>query len=352
MRKIIHVDMDCFYAAIEMRNQPQLYDKPLAIGSVDPRRGVLCTCNYVAREYGVRAAMPTFKALEKCPQLVILPPAFDSYKQESQAIRHIFKQYTEVIEPLSLDEAYLDVTDSELFRGSATLIAKDILQTIYQQRQLTASAGVGPNKLIAKIASDENKPNGLGVVPPEQVADFLKPLPIRKLFGVGPKLAQKLNQCGIETCEDLKSLPLHQLTADYGKMGVSLYQYSRGVDNRAVMAARKRKSLSVEWTFSENINKLNLLEQAVQALHKKLIRRWQLAGEPAYNKIFVKVKSSNFELHSHEQSALNADSTLFCLMIKKVWQKHQQPIRLLGIGYRLKEALEYGQLEFDYNADE
>lgn len=351
MRKIIHIDMDCFYAAVEMRQNPALKDRPLAIGGESGRRGVLCTCNYEARKYGVRSAMPTFMALKKCPNLKILPPRFELYRKESQAIREIFKRFTDSIEPLSLDEAYLDVSSVDLLHGSATLIAKAIRQMIFDERQLTASAGIGTNKLIAKIASDENKPNGMCVVTPDDLANFIEHLPVKKLFGVGEKLQAKLAALGIETCKELQLLPLQTLISQFGKMGVSLYQYARGIDNRPVQTARRRKSISVEWTFSEDLELNQAYQRACEILYKRLLKRWQLAGEPQFRKIFVKVKFADFKISSHEQIYTQLSLGMFQMMADEVVKQHQKTFRLLGFGIRLAESTEIGQLEFDYEIE-
>lgn len=350
MRKIIHVDMDCFYAAIEMREDPQLVTKPLAIGGAQDRRGVLCTCNYVARAYGVRSAMPTFIAKQKCPDLIIMPPRFELYRQVSNQIRQIFLRYTSIVEPLSLDEAFLDVSDVQCYRGSATLIAKAICYDIYHELGLTASAGVAPNKLIAKIASDENKPSGLCVISPEQLADFVYKLPVKKLFGVGPKLLEKLTIKGIETCGDLQAETLQALRSGFGKMGGSLYQFCRGQDDRAVIQVRKRKSLSVEWTFSKDIQSNSDLAQACSQLLKRLIHRWSLAGQPRFHKLFVKIKTAEFKSHTKEQliQQLNPETDLFFLMLQALRSANPGAIRLIGLGMRLDEDLVMGQLDLPF----
>lgn len=207
MRKIIHVDMDCFYAAVEMRDNPELADKPIAVGGNGPR-SVLSTCNYLARSFGVRSAMPAIKAKQLCPDLVIVPGRMDVYKQESRKIHQVFRQYTDIIEPLSLDEAFLDVTDVTFCGGSATLMAQEIREKIYQTTGLTASAGIAPSKFIAKIASDENKPNGQFVVTPNDVEGFVANLSLRKIPGVGPKTAEKLGHYGFVSCADVRKSSL------------------------------------------------------------------------------------------------------------------------------------------------
>ncbi|VEI43237.1 DNA polymerase IV [Citrobacter youngae] len=205
MRKIIHVDMDCFFAAVEMRDNPALRDIPIAIGGSRERRGVISTANYPARKFGVRSAMPTGMALKLCPHLTLLPGRYEAYKEASRQIQAIFSRYTSLIEPLSLDEAYLDVTDSIHCHGSATLIAQEIRQTIFNELQLTASAGIAPVKFLAKIASDLNKPNGQYVITPADVPEFLKTLPLGKIPGVGKVSAAKLESMGLRTCEDVQN---------------------------------------------------------------------------------------------------------------------------------------------------
>lgn len=340
--------MDCFYAAIEIKHRPELANLPVAVGGESGRRGVLCTCNYIARSYGVRSAMPTFLAKKRCPDLIVLPPQFELYRKESQAIREIFSRYADLIEPLSLDEAYLDVSDSEYHRGSATLIAQAILGLIHQERQLTASAGVANNKLIAKIASDENKPNGMYVVTPNEVEQFIKPMPVEKLFGVGPKMAEKLSHMGIETCQDLQAVSLQVLSQQFGKMGVSLYQYCRGIDNRAVISSRPRKSLSVEWTFNQDIEDEQAIKQAVKVLYGRLIKRWSLAGEPKFKKGYIKIKDNNFKVYSFEQAMFSCSLDIYILMMDRLFQKHKTPIRLIGLGFKLEQACVLGQMEFDF----
>ncbi len=354
MRKIIHVDMDCFYAAVEMRDDPSLRNVPLAIGGNVGRRGILCTCNYIARQYGIRSAMPAFIAKQKCPELIILPPVFEKYRQASNLIREIFLRYTAIIEPLSLDEAFLDVSDVTQYRGSATLIAQAICYDIYHELDLTASAGVANNKLIAKIASDENKPNGICVVCPNEVETFIFRLPVKKLFGVGPKLQEKLAIKSIKTCGDLQAESLPALISGFGKMGVRLYQNCRGQDDRPVIKARKRKSISVESTLAKDLNDLSPLLSASQTLLKRLLHRWQLAGQPKFNKLFVKLKSAEFKLHTKEQviHQISLETELFSLMLTSLYEEYPGPVRLIGLGMRLEHELIIGQLALDLEFDE
>src|SRR5881392_4323077 len=216
-RHIIHLDMDCFYAAIEVRDRPSLRGKPVGVGGARDRRGVLTTCNYEARAFGVRSAMPTFMALQRCPNLIILPTRFDVYRKEAGVIREILFRFTPLVEPLSLDEAYLDVTDHP---GAPAPLAQVIRGLIFRKTKLTASAGIGPNKLVAKIASDLKKPNGQVEVKPEEVPEFMEKLPVRKLWGIGEVTEQKLERLGIATCGDMQRLSRAELLENFGKFGI------------------------------------------------------------------------------------------------------------------------------------
>jgi DNA polymerase IV len=237
-RAIIHLDMDCFYAAIEVRDRPELRGKPVAVGGARDRRGVLTTCNYEAREFGVRSAMPTFMALQRCPQLIVMPTRFDAYRREAAIIRGILHRFTTVIEPLSLDEAYLDVSAHP---GPPSALAEVIRRAILEGTKLTASAGIGPNKLIAKIASEINKPNGQSEVRLEDVPAFMRELPVRKIWGIGEKTEQKLEGLGVKTCGDLQRFTRPELVDLFGKFGLELYDLCRGTDNRPVEPDRPRK---------------------------------------------------------------------------------------------------------------
>jgi len=252
-RKIIHCDCDCFYAAVEMRDNPALKGAPIAVGGDAAHRGVIATCNYEARHFGVRSAMPTSQALQRCPHLIVIPPSMDKYREASQFITAIYRDYTDLVEPLSLDEAYLDVTDSVQHQGSGTLIAQEIRARIAQTVGITASAGVAPNKFLAKIASDWNKPDGLFVIRPKDVAEFVKTLPIAKVFGVGKVTAAKLQTLGVTTCLDLQSWSIYELENQFGKFGERLYELCRGIDQRDVCANRERKSVSVEETYTHDL---------------------------------------------------------------------------------------------------
>ncbi|CDZ78052.1 DNA polymerase IV [Legionella massiliensis] len=331
-RKIIHIDMDCFYAAIEIRDNPSLKDRPVAVGGSADRRGVLCTCNYLAREYGVRAAMPTAKALRLCPDLIVLPVNMKKYQQISEQLHKIFHQYTHFVEPLSLDEAYLDVTDCELYQGSATWIAEAIRAEIRQQTGLTASAGVAPNKFLAKIASAWKKPDGLFVISPPRVMAFVNHLEVNKLFGVGKVTAAKLHDRNIRTCADLQEIPLRLLIQDFGKLGEHLYHQCRGIDNRPVQPNRLRKSLSVETTLTEDIRDSNQALAIIDKLNDELIRRInESAAKFAIKNLYIKIKFDDFQLVSAETKGSQVDLQQFHDLFNKLYRE-QKAIRLLGVG--------------------
>lgn len=336
MRKIIHIDMDCFFAAVEILDKPQFAQKPLAVGGQPGQRGVIATCNYPAREFGVRSAMSSARALQLCPTLTIVHPNFARYKQISKAIQQIFQQYTDLIEPLSLDEAYLDVSDCKLCQGSATWMAQAIRQQILQQFGLTASAGIAPNKFLAKIASDWEKPNGQYVVLPEQIDAFVAALPVKKLFGVGPATAEKLQQMGIVSCADLRQQDLLQLVQRFGKFGERLYQLARGIDDRPVNPHRERKSLSVEHTYHHDLPDLLACETALPALQAEFEQRWQRIGAPEFRKVFVKIKFSDFSRTTVEMVATTLTLPLLTELLQQGWQRQQRPVRLLGLGVRMQ----------------
>lgn len=338
VRKIIHIDMDCFYAAVEMRDFPELANKPIAVGGDANRRGVIATCNYAARKFGVRSAMPTAQAFKLCNQLILRPVRMDAYRKESQYIRAIFAEYTDMIEPLSLDEAFLDVTLSTQCQGSATWIAQEIRSRIFQERQLTASAGIAPNKSLAKIASDWHKPNGQMVIKPEDIDAFALVLPIRKLFGVGPKMEEKLNALNIKTCADLQQHSVDYLSNKFGSHGQRLYELARGIDNRPVNSNRIRKSISVEETYSKDLRNSQACLNALPELLKRLEIRIQRAGEiSGIHSLFVKLKFNDFQKTTVEQGAKQIDLNILHHLTQVGFSRKNRPVRLLGIGIRLKE---------------
>ncbi len=331
MRKIIHLDMDCFYAAVEMRERPELAGQPIAVGG-GSRRGVVTTCNYEARKFGVRSAMPGFQARERCPQLVFLPVRFDLYRAESAKIRAILRDYTPLVEPLSLDEAYLDVTGQERYAWD---LAREIRRRIFAETRLTASAGIGPNKMLAKIASDWRKPNGQFAITPEQVDDFMRALPVRKIWGVGPRSAEKFERQGIRTCGDLQAIPRPELVRRHGKWGEELYHLCRGEDDRAVEPNRVRKSLSNESTFTENLVTLDqcraALDQLVEELEAEL--RQKAADRPIW-KAFVKVKFADFTRTTRECVTAQPTRETYRELLAEARGRSAQPVRLLGSGVR------------------
>lgn len=329
VRKIIHVDMDCFFAAVEMRDNPALKSVPLAIGGSREQRGVISTCNYEARKYGVRSAMSTHKAQLLCPKLVLLPGRMGVYKAVSQQIRAIFERYSDLIEPLSLDEAYLDVTDSPHFKGSASLIAEAIRADIRRELNLTASAGVAPNKFLAKIASEENKPDGLFVLTPAAVADFVKDLPLRKIPGVGPATESRLAALGLKTCADIQRCDQDWFELQFGKFGRALYERAFGIDERGVTVSRERKSVGVETTLPKDLETLAAVRRVADELAPELTRR---LGERAIGKVGVKLKFSDFTQTTMEHVSGELDHGLFDALLETAYQRGQgKGVRLVGL---------------------
>ncbi|NIY84239.1 DNA polymerase IV [Vibrio hepatarius] len=349
IKKIIHVDMDCFYAAVEMRDNPNYRGKPMAVGGHEKQRGVISTCNYEARKFGVRSAMPTSRALQLCPQLLVVPGRMDVYKQVSRHIREIFSRYTSMIEPLSLDEAFLDVTDSPQCRGSATLIAEAIRRDIWNELQLTASAGIAPVKFLAKVASDMNKPNGQYVIPPDKVQEEVDKLPLEKIPGVGKVSLEKLHQAGFFLCKDIKNSDYRELLLKFGRQGASLWNKSHGIDKREVITERERKSLGVERTFSENISTYDecwavIEDKLFPELERRLIK---VSPDKAIIKQGIKLKFADFQLttieHIHPELELNYFKQLLSDILKR---QQGREIRLLGLSVMLKPEDQTKQLSF------
>lgn len=346
-RKIIHVDMDCFFAAIEIRDNPVLNNKPVAVGGTPQQRGVLATCNYIARQYGLHSAMSSFKALQLCPKLVLLPVNMQKYKSAAKVLFRIFRQYTALVEPLSLDEAFLDVTNCEYCRGSATLIAQTIKKRIKKELQLTASAGVAPNKFLAKIASAWNKPDGLFVIKPQQVGDFVKRLSVRYLFGVGKVTAQKMQALGINDCADLQQLSLLELTKNFGTFGARLYELCRGIDNAQVDAERTRKSLSVEQTFAADLHTRDEYISHTMELINRLKIRLERFSDLEVVEQFVKIKFGDFKQTTISKNVPRFIEERFVELLLEGCQRRAKTIRLLGVGVRFK-AKSYIQQQFDF----
>lgn len=337
-RKIIHVDMDCFYAAVEVKHQPELAGLALGIGGPPQTRSVLCTASYEARRFGVRSAMPSTTAVRLCPHLVILPPNFALYRKESQAVREIFGRFSDKIEPLSLDEAFIDVSDSPHFEGSATLIAQEIRTLIQRELSLTASAGVAPNKFLAKIASDWRKPNGLFVIRPEDVDDFVRDLPIEKIHGVGKVTAEKMHRLELRTCADLQKQTLAQLHEWFGSRGEYLHNLAHGIDEREVETDGQRKSLTVEETFRDD---LSTLEECLATI-PMIFSEWKQRIEKNHLQdrikgIVIKIKFFDYQSTTHEtvmrtKMPREAD---FITLFTNAWHRRAAPVRLIGLGSRL-----------------
>ena len=327
--------MDCFYAAIEVRDRPALRGKPIGVGGARDRRGVLTTCNYEARKFGVRSAMPTFMALQRCPDLIVLPTRFDVYRSEAAVIRALLHRFTPLVEPLSLDEAYLDVTDHP---GAPGALAQVIRDMIFQKMKLTSSAGIGPNKLIAKIASEINKPDGQLEVTPEQVPGFMKQLPVRKIWGIGPATEQKLESLGIRSCAELQRFSRAELQELFGKFGIELYDLCRGIDHRPVEPERERKSISTEETFPINLDTLEQCEERLEELFEELMADLaQTEATRTVTKIFVKLKFADFTRSTVERAGLAPTLGDYRTLLVDALARKSKPVRLLGLGVRFAE---------------
>ncbi len=337
-RKIVHLDMDCFYAAIEIRDHPELRGKPVAVGGARDRRGVLTTCNYEARKYGVHSAMPTYLAMQRCPELIVLRTRFEVYRRESARIREIFRTFTELVEPLSLDEAYLDI--SALPYPPAT-IAAEIRDRIYEETGLTASAGIAPNKLLAKIASDWRKPNGQFEIHPRDVNEFMKPLSVRKIWGIGHVAAKKLERLGVTTCGQLQRYSHIELHRTFGKFGLELFALCRGLDDRPVLPHRERKSLSTEHTYSENLTSLEACERKLEELHRELLDDLKKShSADRIRKIFVKLRFADFSRTTAECVSGKPVLERYLELLEQAYRRKQQSIRLMGLGVRFARETE------------
>ncbi|MCH2208545.1 MAG: DNA polymerase IV [Lentisphaerales bacterium] len=349
-RKIIHIYMDCFYAAIEMRDNPALQDKAVAVGGRS-RRSVLCTANYEARKYGVRSAMPSSMALQKCPQLVIVPVNFELYREESRLIFEIFKDYTDLIQNISLDEAFLDVSNCQKYKGSATLIAQEIRHRIYIERNLTASAGIAPNKFIAKIASDWNKPSGQFVVTPDGVDEFVRDLKVEKIWGVGKKTAERLHSLGLVTCADVQKVEKTELIKNFGKFGGELYNLSRGIDYRPVENKRRRKSYSQENTFERDLTPEECHEELKTILRRmfKSLENFLLKNADYKVKTsFVKVKFSDFQSTTVERAWQGADDAHFHELLQQGLERSELRVRLIGAGVKFYDESDASDMQLDF----
>jgi DNA polymerase-4 len=334
LRKIIHVDMDAFYASVEQRDDPSLRGLPVAVGG-SSGRGVVAAASYEARRFGVRSAMPSVRALRLCPDLVFRKPRFEVYREVSQQIRAIFLDYTPHVEPLSLDEAYLDVTADLRGIGSATRIAEQIRRRIKERTGLTASAGVSYNKFLAKLASDQNKPDGLCVIRPGEGARFVAGLPVRRFHGVGPRGAEKMARLGIETGADLATRDLAFLRANFGSFAEYLYRAARGVDLRQVRADRPRKSVGGERTFFENIEGPDALRETMDHIVEVVWERIERA-EARGRTVTLKLRYADFQTLTRARSLVHfvADKAEFSALGHALLEEQlplPQPIRLMGL---------------------
>lgn len=336
-RKIIHIDMDAFYASVEQRDFPEYRGLPLVVGgSPEGRGGVVATASYEARKFGIRSAMSSKTAQKLCPEALFVFPRFDAYKAVSRHIREIFHRYTDIIEPLSLDEAFLDVTEDKLGIGSAIEIAEQIKKAIREELQLTASAGVSVNKFVAKIASDMNKPDGLTFIGPSKIEAFMEALPVEKFFGVGKVTAQKMKAMGLFTGKDLKQLSEQLLVQKFGKTGKFYYQIVRGIDDREVQAHRATKSVSVEDTYQEDLRSKAEMLPELEILADRLMSRLQRSGLKGRT-VTLKFKFHDFTLITRSQSGTAPVRELgeLLLMVQAILEKaplEDKRVRLLGIG--------------------
>lgn len=321
-----------------MRDDPRLAGRPMAVGGAAERRGVIATCNYEARAFGVRSAMSSRHALKLCPDLLIVKPRMDAYKEASREIQNIFRDYTDLIEPLSLDEAYLDVSDSQHFSGSATRIAEDIRRRVSQRLHITVSAGVAPNKFLAKIASDWRKPNGLFVITPAQVEAFVAVLPVSKLHGVGKVTADKLGRLGVVNCLELRDWSRLALVREFGSFGERLFNLARGIDERAVQNDCRRQSVSVENTYDADLPDLASCLDKLPALLDALTGRMaRIDSSYRPGKPFVKVKFHDFTQTTLEQAGASRDLESYQHLMSQAFARGGKPVRLLGIGVRLQD---------------
>ena len=322
-----------------MRDDPSLANRPMAVGGLAEQRGVIATCNYEARAYGVRSAMASAHALKLCPDLLIVRPRREAYREASQEIHTIFRTYTDLIEPLSIDEAFLDVTGCEHFAGSATRIAQDIRRRVWQQLRITVSAGVAPNKFLAKIASDWKKPDGLFVITPAQVDEFVLGLPVTKLHGVGRVTAEKLQRMGVRTCADLRARNRLDLLRDFGSFGERLWGLAHGIDERPVQVESRRQSVSVENTYDRDLPDLAACLERLPELLQELTRRMaRLDSRYRPGKPFVKLKFHDFTQTTLEQSGAGLELEDYADLLAVAFARGKRPVRLIGVGVRLIDS--------------
>lgn len=335
MRRILHCDMDCYYAAVHTRDDPSLAGKPVVVGGNPEGRGVVASANYEARRFGIHSAMPASRAKRLCPQTVFLSPDFPRYRRESDRIFAIYGEFTPEMETVSLDEAYLDVTDHLGVYGTATALAKEIRRRVHEERGLTVSVGVGPNCLVAKIASDSCKPDGLKVVPPQKVQAFLDPLPVRRLHGVGPATERALAAMGITTVAELRAKPLEALLARFRSHGRTLHGYARGIDERPVQTHHERKSLGTESTYREDLAHLEAMDEQLEAMAEEVgdgLARRELAActitvKVRYPDFTTVTRSRTFAIPTADAKRIGAAAKA---MLRRTEASHRK-VRLLGV---------------------
>lgn len=335
VRKIIHIDMDAFYASVEQRDNPQLKGLPVVVGAPEGR-GVVLTASYEARKFGVRSAMPGREAKRLCPEAIFVPPRFAAYKEASSKVHAIFRRFTDLVEPLSLDEAYLDVTDDKMQIGSALEIAREIKRLILKETQLTASAGVSVNKFVAKVASGMQKPDGLTFIHPSKVEAFMEVLPVGDFYGVGRKTAKRMNELGLFTGADLKRLSEEQLVMQFGKSGHFYYRIVRGIDDRPVESERETKSVSVENTFDADVTDMDFLQKEMEQLTENLFKRLERHGLFGRT-VTVKVKYHDFKQVTRSKTLAfrTKEKELVlrtALELLRLTEAGHKKIRLLGVG--------------------
>ncbi|MEY8204718.1 MAG: DNA polymerase IV [Bermanella sp.] len=339
-RQVLHVDCDCFYAAVEMRDQPEYRGVPIAIGGARERRGVIATCNYPARRYGVRSAMASAQALTLCPHLIMLPGNMAKYAEVSSQLMIILKQYALAFEPVSVDEAFLELAAT----SNAALIAQQIRQQIFSELGITVSVGIAPNKFLAKVASDWRKPNGQFAIAPSEVHDFVGRLPVKLIAGVGPKIAEKLKGLGIHTCQDVRDVSAQGLRSQMGKFGDILIERAQGIDDRLVRVRDRRKSISMEHTFVNDLTAEHEINQMLDDMWPKFLARVERAGLHLRQLApFVKVKFADFQvttLADHQRGVTMAD---YRALLAQAMRRADKAVRLIGIGGRL-QALNNRQL--------
>jgi DNA polymerase IV len=334
-RKVIHVDMDAFYASVEQRDHPQYRGKPLVVGGSPEKRGAVAAASYEARKYGVHSAMPSRTAIQRCPHLIFVPPRFEVYRGISEQIRAVFKRYTELVEPLSLDEAYLDVTINKAGISSATEIAKQIKSLIHSETGLTASAGISINKFLAKTASGMNKPDGLTLILPDAAEAFVEGLAIERFYGIGPATTEKMHELGIHTGSDLKQWTEVDLVKQFGKVGRFYYQIAKGIDDRPVNPNRIRKSLGAETSYEPDLEGREEIQKALEAIAHEVHRRLEKYGTKGRT-LTLKVKLADYRQMTRSRTLLDliaSETEILALSqdLLRGIELQNEKVRLLGI---------------------